>query len=107
MVGFGDGGDSAFATTAAGALLDGNGGWDAGNEVDIRPGHLLHELARVSVHRVEEAALALGEQEVKGQGALTGTANASDHDEPVAGDDERDVLEVVLTRAMNTDGISV
>src|SRR5437764_10779146 len=40
------GGHRAFATSAAGALLNADGGWDAGDQVDVRAAQLFHKLPR-------------------------------------------------------------
>jgi len=92
MINLGDGGDGALAAAATVALLDADGGRDAGDEVHVRAGELLNELAGVDVHRIEEAALALGEKEVEGERAFAGTADAGDDDELVARDGEREVF---------------
>jgi hypothetical protein len=62
--------DRALAPAAAGALLDGDGGRDAEDGVDVGPRRGLHELAGVGVERLEVAALALGEEDVEGQRGL-------------------------------------
>jgi hypothetical protein len=46
------------------------GGRDAEDRVDVGLGRGLHELARVGVERLEVAALALGEDDVEGEGGL-------------------------------------
>ena len=66
MSDLGDGGDSGLAGAARDALLDGDGGRNAGEAVDGGPGELLDELARVRRHRLHETALALGEHDVEG-----------------------------------------
>ncbi len=55
------------------ALFDGDGGRQAGELVDLGFFQLLGELAGVGGHRVEEAALAFGEEDVEGEGGLAGT----------------------------------
>ena len=68
----GDGGDGGFAAALGDALLDGDGGRQALELVDLGFFQLLGELAGVGGHRVEEAALALGEEDVEGEGGLAG-----------------------------------
>ena len=98
----GDGGDGALARTAGDTLLDRDGGRDAGKAVDGGAGHLLHELAGVGAHGVHEAALALGEDDVEGEGALARSGDAGDDVELTVRDGERDVFEVVLAGALET-----
>ena len=57
----------ALATAAAGALLDGDRGWNAEDGIDIGPGCRLHELPRVGVQRFQVAALTFVEQDVEGE----------------------------------------
>lgn len=103
MVNFGDGGDGAFAAAARDALFDADGGWDSGDEIDIRAGHLLDELPGVDVHGIEEAALSLGEKEIEGQRAFARAAHPGDDHETIAGNVEGKVFEVVFARAVNGD----
>ena len=69
----GDGGDGGFAAALGDALFDGDGGRQALELVDLGFFQLLGELAGVGGHRVEEAALAFGEEDVEGEGGLAGT----------------------------------
>ena len=57
---FGDSRDGGLAGAASDALLDGNGGRDAGEAVDIGARELFDELSGVGRHGFHEAALALG-----------------------------------------------
>ena len=107
VVDFGDGGDSRFAAAARDALLDGHGGGESVDMIDIRFFHLLDELARVGGHAVEEAALAFGEEDVEGEGGFSGAAEAGDDDKFVAGDFERDIFEVVLAGAGDADAVVI
>jgi hypothetical protein len=88
-------------------LLDGDGGRDAGEAVDGGAGHLLDELARVGRHRLHEAALALGEYDVEGEGALAGAGYAGDDGQLAVGDSERDVFEVVFAGAGQNELVGV
>ena len=78
MIDFGDGSDGAFAPAAAVALFDADGRRNAGDEVHVRTGQLLDELPRVNVHRIEETALAFGEQKIERKRAFPGTADTGD-----------------------------
>ena len=104
MIDFGDGGDGRFAAAACDALLDGDRGWQALDQVHIRLFQLLNELPRIGRHAVEETALAFREKEVERDRRFAGAAQAGDDDQFVARDGERDVLEVVLARAVDGDG---
>src|SRR5207249_3091866 len=95
--------DGAFATSVAGALLDADGGRDAGDQIHVGAGKLFDELPGIEAHRIQKAPLALGEQEVKRQRALAGAADTGDNDKPVAGDRQRQVFQVVLPRAVDRD----
>ena len=92
MIDFGDRGDGALAATATGALLDADRGRNAGDEVDIGPGELLDELAGISVHRIQKAALSFGKQKIEGKRALARTADACDDDKLVARNRQRDIF---------------
>ena len=105
MIDLRDGGHRALAAAARGALLNADRGGQAGDEVHIGPRHLLHELPRVGVHGIEEAALPLGENQIKGQRALARAAHAGDDDKFPARQVERDVFQVVLPRAEDADDL--
>ncbi len=67
--------------------------------VDIRLLHLPEELAGVGAQALDIAPLALGVDRVEGQAGLAGATQSGDDDEPIAGEGDRHVLEVVLARA--------
>ena len=96
-------GHGRLERAARDALLDGDGGRDAGQPVDRGPRQLLDELARVGRHRLHEPALALGEDDVEGQGRLPRAGDAGDDAQPAVGDGDREVLQVVLARADDLD----
>ena len=99
---FGDGGDGGFARASRDALLDGDGGRDAGEPVDVGARELFDKLARVGRHGFHEAALALGKNDVECERAFTGTGYSGDDVELPMRNGEREVFEVVFTRADNS-----
>ena len=105
MVDLGDGGDGRFAAAAGHSLFDGDRRREPGDEIDIGALQLLDELPGVDGHAVEEPALALGKEDVKRERALARTAQAGDDDELIARNLQRDVLQIVLARAVNADGV--
>ena len=105
VVDLGDGADRRARIVAGGLLLDGNGGREALDQVDIRLFHQLQELPRVGRQRFDVAPLAFGVERVEGQRALARTRQAGDHGQPVARQIEIDVLEVVRACAANADGV--
>ena len=73
MIEFRYSGDGGFSASAGGALFDGDGGWQAGDRVDIRFFQLLDKLACVGVEAVEIASLAFAEEKIESEGAFTRT----------------------------------
>ena len=92
-----------LAAAAARALLDRHRRRDAEDRVDVGPRGRLHELARVRVQRLEVAPLALGEDDVEGEGRLARAGDAGHHGEAVARQCDVDVLQVVLARVVHED----
>ena len=90
---------------AARALLDRDGGGQAVDRLDVRLLHLVEELPRVRGERLHVLALPLGEDRVEGERALARARHAGDHHQAVAGQVDREVLEVVLAGAANADGL--
>ena len=70
MVDFRNCSHGALATAATGALLDTDGGRNAGNEIDIRAGKLLDELAGIEAHGIQESPLSLSKEQIKREGAF-------------------------------------
>jgi hypothetical protein len=97
--------DDRARAVAARALLDRDGGGQAVDRLDVRLLHLVEELPRVRGERLHVLALPLGEDGVEGERALARARDAGDHDELVARDLDREVLEVVLAGAANADGL--
>jgi len=104
VVDFGGGGDGRARAGGGGALLDGDGGREAFDKVDIGALEAVEKLAGVSGEAFDVFALAFGVECVEGEGGFAGPAGASEDDEAVAGDDDIDVLEIVLARAFDADG---
>ncbi len=86
-------------------LLDGDGGRDVLDPVDVRLVHALQELAGVGAEGLDVAALALGVEGVEGEGGLAAAADARHDDVAVAGDVDVDVLEIVHPHAAGADGV--
>ena len=86
-------------------LVDRDGRRQPLDEVDVRLVHLAEELAGVRGQRLDVAALALGVDRVEGQRRLAGAGEAGEDDEAVAGQVERDVLEVVLAGSPNDEAV--
>jgi hypothetical protein len=73
-------------------LLNGNGGRQAFDVIDIRLFHQGQKLACIGRQRFNIAALAFGIKGVEGEGGLAGAGQAGNHHELVAGQVEVDVL---------------
>ena len=82
-----------------GALLYGDGGGEPLDRIDIGLVHLAQELAGVGGERLDVAALTLRVYGVEGERRLSGAGEPGDDHEPVLGDRDVDVLEVVHPRA--------
>ena len=67
IVNFRGGGDGGAGIAAGGALLDGDGGREALDEIDVGLFHLLEVLPRVGGEAFDVAALALGVERVEGE----------------------------------------
>ena len=106
MIDLGERRHGALAAAAAGALLDGDRRRNAEDRVHVGTRGGLDELPRIGVQRLQVAALSLGEQDVEGQGALAAAGHAGDDGESVAAEIDVDVLEVVLARAADLDGVA-
>ena len=86
-------------------MFDRDCGWQALKLIDLRAFELFGELPRVGRDRIEEAALAFGKKDVEGEGGFSRARKPGDHDELIARDVEREVFEVVMTRAAQCDGV--
>ena len=103
VVDFGDGADGGAGVVGDALLVDGDGGRQALDVVHIRLFHEAEELAGVGGEGLNVAALTLGVDGVKGEGALAGAGDAGDDDELIPGDGHVNILEAVLTRALDVD----
>src|SRR5207248_8946692 len=100
-----DGADGGARVARGRLLVDRDGRGKPVDLVDVRLLHLPQELARIGRERLDVAALALGEDGIEGQTRLARARQAGEDDQPLARDDEVDVLQVVLAGAANGDGI--
>ena len=107
IVDLGDGADGRARIARGGLLLDGDGGRQAVDLVDVRLLHHLQELPRVSRQAFDIAALALGIDGVEGERGFARAGQAGEHHELVARDVEIDVFEIVLARAADGDHAGV
>ena len=98
VVDLGDGADGGAGAAAGGFLLDGDGGREAFDGIDVGALDLVEKLAGVGGERLDVAALAFGVDGVEGERALAGAGEAGDHRERVAGNAHVDVAQVVLAR---------
>ena len=105
VVDLGDGADGGARAAAGGLLLDGDGGAQAVDGIDIGPLHLVQKLARVGGERLHIPPLALGVDGVEGQRGFARSAQPGDHGEGVARDLDVDILQIVLARAMHGDAV--
>jgi hypothetical protein len=103
VVDLGGGADGGARVAAAGALLDGDRGGEALDEVGVGLGELGEELARGGAEALDVAALALGEDGVEGEAALARAGGAGDDDELAAREVEVDALQVVGAGAADAD----
>ena len=92
VVDFCNGADGGAGAAAGGFLLDGDGGAEAFDGVDIRPLHLVKKLARIGGKGLNIASLALRIDGVEGERGLAGARQAGHHGEGIARDLDRDVL---------------
>jgi len=75
-----------------GFSLDGDGGRQAVDLVEVRLLHHLQELPGIGREALHVAALALGINSVEGERRLAGAGEAGEHHEPVARDLDVDIL---------------
>ena len=95
--------DGRTGIRAGTALLNRDGRRQTLDEVHLRLLHLVEELARVSGKGLDVFALAFRKDGVEGERRFPGPTQSGDHDQLVARDVERKVLEIMLTRAADSD----
>ena len=100
---FGHRGHRRVPPAPAHALFNGDRRRNARQQIDIRFGQDLDELAGVGRQAVDIAPLALGIHNVKHQRGLARPGQPGDHDHLIPGNIERDILEVMLLGADHTD----
>ncbi len=87
-------------------LLQCDGRRQAFDDVDVRHARLIDEAPRVRRDGFEVAPLRLGEQRAERQRRLARTGHTGEHDDGIARQVERHVLEVVLPRAADDDAVT-
>ncbi len=97
--------DGGPGVARGGLLVDRDRRREPLDEVDVRLLHLTEELARVRGQGLHVPALSLGVDRVEGQGRLPGAGQPREHDQLVTRQVERDVLEVVLTGAVDDESL--
>src|SRR5918911_5472458 len=86
-------------------LLDGDGGRESLDQVDVGFLHQLEELARIRRERLDITPLPLGIERVEGERALARAREARDHDETVARQLDAEVLQIVRACAADADRV--
>ena len=105
IVDFGDGADGRARVVRGRLLLDRNRRRQALNGVHVRLLHHRQELPSIGRQRFDIAALALGIERVEGERGLAGTGQAGEHDQLIARQVQRNILEIVRARAADADGV--
>ena len=107
MIDLGDRRDGRILSALAEPLLDGDGGRNAGEQIDVRLRHDLKKLPRVSGKAVDVTALAFRVDDIEGQRGLSGPAQAGDDHEAISGDVEADIFKIVLFGADYGNGVLI
>ena len=105
VVDLGHGADGGARVMARRLLLDGDGGRQALDQVDVGLFHQLQELARVRRQRLDVAPLPFRVQRVEGERALARAREAGDDHEPVARQLEAEILQIVRARSADADAV--
>ncbi len=105
VVDLGDRADGGPRVLAGALLVDGDGGREAVDLVDVGLLHLAQELPGVGAQALDIAALALSVDGVERKAGLAAPGQAGDHDQPVTRERDGDVLQVVLARSAHDDPI--
>ena len=90
---------------AAGPLVDRDRRLQALDQIDVGPFQLMEELPGVDREAFDVLPLPFGVERVEGQRALARAAGAGDDDEPVAGDIEVEILQIVHPRPADADAL--
>ena len=106
IVHFGDRRHRAAGIVAAGALVDGDRRLQALDEVNVGPLQLMEKLPGVDRQAFDVLPLPLGIERVEGQRTLARAAGTGNHHEPVAGDVDIDVLQVMHAGAADADALA-
>jgi hypothetical protein len=88
----GDGADGGARALADRLLVDGDGGREPLDGLDVRLGELLQKLSCVGAQALDVAPLSLGVDGVEGQGGFSRAAGACDDHEPVPRDAAANIL---------------
>ncbi|EHM55487.1 hypothetical protein HMPREF9080_00720 [Cardiobacterium valvarum F0432] len=107
VVDFGDGADGGARVVRGGFLLDGDGGREAFDVVNIGLVHDGEELARVGGKGFYVAPLSFGVDGVEGQRGFAAAGKAGNDDELVARQVDINVFQVVGARAAYGNGVHV
>ena len=89
VVDLGDGADGGAGVVPSTLLVDGDGGAEALDVVDVGLLHAAEELSGVGGEGLDVAALALGVDGVEGEGALARPGEAGDNHQLVTGNGDR------------------
>ena len=103
VVNFGNGADGGAGIVGYPLLVNGNGRGQALDIVHIRLVHPPQKLAGVGGQGLHIAALPLGVDGVKGQGAFAGAGDPGNDHQLVAGDGHFHIFKVMLPRALDID----
>ena len=106
IVNFRDGADGRARIVAGALLLDGDGRREPFDRIDIGLPHLFEELTGIGGQRFDVPALSFRIDRVEGERRFAGPAQAGDDDQLVARNLDVDVLEIVLARAFDDDGVT-
>src|SRR5438128_586141 len=96
IVNFGDSSCGGTRRARSSFLLDGNGGGEPLDGIDLGTFHLVKKLTGVGRKRFDITALALGVNGVKGERGFAGARKPGHHRETISRNIEADVLEIVL-----------
>jgi len=97
--------DGRTGVASGRTLLDGDGRREPFNEIDIGLLHLVEKLPGVGRKALDVTALALGVKGIEGKGGFARTAQAGHHDQLLARDFQRQIFEIMLSRACDFDCI--